>query len=103
VLILVFLGIHIYLAHFANLNEELLSWENVESRVKALPILIVDYGLLITAIFHALNGLRMVGFDFIVNNTRRRAVDVALWVIGIIAIIWGLAIFAPFLGFLGFS
>lgn len=102
-LILVFLGIHIYLAHFANLNEELLSWENVESRVKALPILIVDYGLLITAIFHALNGLRMVGFDFIVNNTRRRAVDVALWVIGIIAIIWGLAIFAPFLGFLGFS
>jgi len=103
VLILVFLGIHIYLAHFSNLNDELLSWDNVESRVKALPILVVDYGLLITAIFHALNGMRMVGFDFIVNNTKRRAVDVALWIAGIVAVIWGLAIFAPFLGFLGFS
>jgi len=103
VLILVFLGIHIYLAHFSNLNDELLSWDNVESRVKALPILIVDYGLLITAIFHALNGMRMVGFDFIVNNTKRRAVDVVLWIAGIVAVIWGLAIFAPFLGIIGFS
>jgi len=103
VLILVFLGIHIYLAHFSDLNDELLSWENVESRVKALPLLIVDYGLLITAIFHALNGLRMVGFDFIVNNAKRRAVDVVLWVAGIVAVIWGLAIFAPFLGIMGFS
>jgi succinate dehydrogenase hydrophobic anchor subunit len=103
VLILVFLGIHLYLAHFANLNDELLSWENVETRVQALPILIVDYGLLITAIFHALNGLRMVGFDFIVDKTKRRVVDVALWGAGIVAVFWGLAIFAPFLGILGFS
>ena len=102
VLILVFLGIHIYLAHFSNLNDELLSWDNVESRVKALPILVVDYGLLITAIFHALNGMRMVGFDFIVNNTKRRAVDVVLWIAGIVAVIWGLAIFAPFLHILGY-
>jgi len=103
VLILVFLAIHIYLAHFSNLNDELLSWENVESRVQALPLLIVDYGLLITAIFHGLNGLRMVGFDFIVDRTKRRAVDVALWIAGIAAVIWGLAIFAPFLGIMGFS
>ncbi len=103
VLIIVFLGIHIFLAHFANLNEELLSWDNVEMRVRALPILITDYALLITAVFHGLNGLRMVGFDFIVTKSKRRAVDAALWVAGIATVIWGLAIFAPFLGFLGFS
>ncbi|MDH4123617.1 MAG: hypothetical protein OEV21_06010 [Thermoplasmata archaeon] len=99
VLILVFLGIHIYLTHFANLDIELLDWNNVEERVQALPILIVDYGLLITAIFHGLNGLRMVAFDFILTNGRRRAIDVFLWILGIASIFWGLAIFGPFLGF----
>lgn len=99
VLIIVFLGIHIYLTHFSNLNIELLDWNNVEERVKALPILIVDYGLLITAIFHGLNGLRMIAFDFIVANMKRRIVDAAMWIVGIGSVIWGLAIFSPFLGF----
>jgi len=99
VLILVFLGIHIYLTHFANLDVELLDWNRVEERVQALPLLIVDYGLLITAMYHGLNGLRMVAFDFVVANIKRRAIDVLLWILGIFATIWGLAIFSPFLGF----
>jgi len=99
VLILVFLSIHIYLSHFSDLNADLLDWNNVSDRVQALPILLVDYGLLITAIFHGLNGLRMIAFDFIVSNGKRRLVDVGMWIVGIGSIIWGLAIFSPFLGF----
>jgi len=104
VLIIVFLGIHIFMAHFSDLTPtgEMLSWESIEGRVSSLPLLCVDYGLLVCGIFHGLNGLRMVGFDFIVNDTKRRVVDVALWVAGIAAVIWGLAIFAPFLGILGY-
>jgi len=97
VLVLVFLGIHIYLTHFANFDIELLDWGNVEERVQALPILFVDYALLITAIAHGLNGLRMIAFDFITANGKRRLADAGFWVAGIFSIIWGLAIFAPFL------
>lgn len=103
VLIIVFLGIHIFLAHFSNLSGDMLSWDSVQGRVQALPLLFVDYALLITAIFHGLNGLRMIGFDFILSNTKRRIIDVLLWILGIAAVIWGLAIFAPFLGVMGFS
>jgi succinate dehydrogenase / fumarate reductase, membrane anchor subunit len=105
VLIIVFLGIHIFMAHFSDLTPagEMLSWDSIQQRVTYLPLLIVDYGLLITAIFHGLNGLRMIGFDFVVNKTKRKAMDAALWVAGVVSVIWGLAIFAPFLGILGFD
>ena len=105
VLIIVFLGIHIFMAHFSDLTPtgDMLSWDTIENRVLSLPLLVVDYGLLITAIFHGLNGLRMVGFDFVVNKTKRKAMDVALWIAGVAAVIFGLAIFAPFLGILGFN
>lgn len=96
VLIVVFLGTHIYLTHFANFDLDLLDWTLVEERVRALPILIIDYGLLITAIFHGLNGLRMIAFDFVTANGKRKLADVGFWVLGIGAVIWGLAIFAPF-------
>ena len=104
ILIIVFLGIHLFLAHFSDLTPtgDMLSWESIDQRVNQLPILIVDYGLLITGIFHGLNGLRMVGFDFVVNKTKRKAMDVALWAAGIVGVIFGLAIFAPFLGILGY-
>ena len=102
ILIIVFLGVHLFLAHFADLNGDLLSWESIDQRVNQLPILIVDYGLLVTGIFHGLNGLRMVGFDFVVNKTKRKAMDAALWAAGIVGVIFGLAIFAPFLGILGY-
>lgn len=98
VLMVVFLGLHIWLTHFENLDEELLNWDNVENRVGSLTILLIDYGLLITVLFHAINGARMVLFDFIVAEKRRKAADVALWIVGIISTIGGIAIFAPFLG-----
>jgi len=96
VLIIVFLGTHIYLTHFASFDIELLDWTQVEARVQALPILLIDYGLLITAIFHGLNGLRMIAFDFISANGKRRLADVGFWALGIFSVIWGLAIFSPF-------
>jgi len=107
VLIIVFLGTHIILAHFSNLDpatpeDDQLSYQSIEARLAMLPILFTDYALLVTGIYHGLNGLRMVGFDFVVNRTKRRLMDGALWMVGIVAVIWGLAIFAPFLHILGY-
>jgi len=98
VLMIVFLGLHIWLVHFENLDEELLSWENVESRVQSFVILFVDYGLLITVLYHALGGVRMVAFDFVLRKGYRKTIDAGLWIVGIISSIWGIIIFAPFLG-----
>ncbi len=107
VLIIVFLGTHIVLDHFSNLNpatpeEGMLSYDSIQERLAFLPILLTDYALLITAMFHGLNGLRMVGFDFVVNKTKRKLFDLGLWAAGIFGVIWGLAIFAPFLHILGY-
>lgn len=98
VLMIVLLGLHIWLTHFASLDEELLDWDNVEDRISTLALLLVDYSLLIVVLYHALNGARMVLFDFVIRNSYRRMADAALWVVGIIATIWGIAIFAPILG-----
>jgi len=98
ILMVILLGLHIWLTHFESLDEELLDWESVENRLASIAILLIDYGLLITVLYHALNGARMVAFDFVLGNGKRRAVDVILWVIGIFATIWGIMIFAPILG-----
>lgn len=98
VLILVLLGLHIWLTHFESLDEELMDWENVESRVQSLGLLLIDYSLLIAVLYHALNGARMVLFDFVTGSGSRKGIDIALWVGGIFSVIWGIIIFAPILG-----
>jgi succinate dehydrogenase hydrophobic anchor subunit len=102
VLLIVFLGIHLYASHFMDLGdhqsgEALISFDDVTLRLDQLFYIVVDYGMLSMVLMHGLNGLRTVMFDFDMFVKRKKYVDVGLWVVGIATLIWGIVILFPFI------
>jgi len=102
VLLVVFLAIHIYADHFMDLggetgDEPLITFSDVSIRLDQLFYIVVDYGMLSMVLFHGLNGLRTVMFDFDMFAKRKRLIDVTLWVVGIATLIWGIVILLPFI------
>lgn len=101
VLLIIFLGLHIFVAHFMGAAEEvagdtLITFGDVSMRLGQLVYVVLDYGLLALVLFHGLNGARTVLFDFDMFMKRKKAVDVAVWVVGIGTLIWGILILWPF-------
>ena len=102
VLLVVFLAIHIYVAHFMGVGDEtsgdtLITFSDVSVRLDQLIYIIVDYGMLSMVLLHGLNGFRTVIFDFDMFVKRKNLVDVTLWVVGIATLIWGIVILVPFI------
>lgn len=102
VLLVVFLGLHLYVAHFMDVGAEtgeepLITFEEVSVRLDQLLYIIVDYGMLSMVLLHGLNGFRTVLFDFDMFVKRRKLIDVTLWVVGIATLIWGIVILFPFI------
>lgn len=102
VLLIVFLGLHIFVAHFMNVSEEhagetLITFGDVSMRLGQFLYIFIDYTLLALVLFHGLNGARTVMFDFDMFMKRKRAVDVGLWVLGIATLVWGIVILWPFM------
>lgn len=102
VLLVIFLGIHLYVAHFMGVSEEkpgetLITFNEVQVRLDQLIYVVVDYGMLSMVLLHGLNGLRTVMFDFDMFAKRKKFIDVGLWVLGIATLIWGIIILFPFI------
>ncbi len=96
VMLLVFLGLHLFITHFWHVGEEI-SVGSVSERLRDVSYIVVDVGMLISVLFHGLNGLRTVLFDFDMFVKRKKIVDMGLLVLGIATTIWGLVILLPFL------
>jgi succinate dehydrogenase / fumarate reductase membrane anchor subunit len=79
VLLVVLLGVHIYLDHYAQVGAE------------------IDYSMLAMVLFHGLNGTRTILFDFDIFMKRKKTVDIGLLVLGIATMIWGIVILWPFI------
>jgi succinate dehydrogenase hydrophobic anchor subunit len=102
VLLIVFLAIHIYADHFMDLNDktpgdQLITFNEVSIRLDQLLYIVVDWGMLSMVLFHGLNGLRTVMFDFDMFVKRKKMVDVGLWILGIATLVWGIIILLPFI------
>lgn len=102
VLLIVFLGLHIFVAHFMGAGKEvagqtLITFGDVSLRLGQFVYIFLDYGLLALVLFHGLNGARTVLFDFDMFMKRRKAVDVVVWVVGIGTLVWGIVILWPFI------
>ena len=89
VLLVIFLGTHLAVLHYipANLT---INFIGVAARMKDVLYIVVDGGLLIIALYHALNGLRAVLFDFNFGPTGRRNINIILWVLGVVFALLGL-------------
>ena len=88
VLLVVFLGTHLFVLHYIpdNMN---INFLGVAARFKSVLYVIVDSGLLAVALYHALNGIRNVLFDFVVDDGARRAFSSLFWLVGLAFLIWG--------------
>jgi succinate dehydrogenase / fumarate reductase membrane anchor subunit len=96
VLLLVFVGLHLFIAHFWHVGEEI-SVDNVSERLRDVAYIVVDVGMLVSVLFHGLNGLRTVLFDFDMFVKRKKMLDIGLLILGIATTIWGIVILLPFL------
>ncbi len=88
VLLLFFLGTHLAVLHYVPENMNI-SFLGVAARFKSVLYLIVDSGLLAVGLYHALNGVRNVLFDFIVSDGKRRALNILFWGVGLAFLLWG--------------
>jgi succinate dehydrogenase hydrophobic anchor subunit len=89
VILIVGLGTHLVATHILNAGE--LSYDNIAARLAAAFFIVIDVSLLAAAIFHGLNGLRMVALDYFWNSRRQRLVFAyLLWAFGIAFFVFGL-------------
>lgn len=99
VLLIVLLGVHLWVTHFADIDpDEHITVAGVETRLDQFVYVVVDYSLLAMVIYHGLNGMRTVMLDFDMFARRARAVDLALSILGIATMIWGIWVLFPFIG-----
>jgi len=86
VLLVFFLGTHFFVLHFVPGNMEI-TFLGVQTRLKSALFMIVDFGLLLTGLYHGLNGVRAVVIDW----WPRLAGTVTwfLWIIGLAATVYG--------------
>jgi len=86
--LLFFLGAHIWVLHYAAHGERI-RLDAVMDRLRSPFFAVVDTLLLATVIFHALNGIRMVLFDFGLSRGAQRTLTALLWLFGLLAFIYG--------------
>ena len=89
VVLLLALISHLVATHLLNLGQ--LSYDNIAHRLTAGYFIVIDILLLAAAIFHALNGTRMVLLDYWFTELKqRRLLDGALVLFGLAAFVYGL-------------
>ena len=89
VLVIVTIMVHLVLTHYIAIGE--LSFENIGERLAGGAVLVNDIVLLVAVVYHALNGLRMVVLDWgLTRSGGRRVFDVVLWLVGSLAIVYGI-------------
>ena len=81
VVIIVTIMVHLVLTHFVSIGE----------RLATTVVLVNDVLLLVAVVYHALNGVRMVVLDWGFSGSgARRGLDLFLWVVGILGIVYGI-------------
>ncbi len=94
--LLALLGIHMFVTHFA--DPPPLTFDKVADRFRFSPNYWpwFDSLFLLIAIFHALNGVRTILYDFRPGPRARFAITLSLWIIGLAAAAAGHYILFPY-------
>jgi succinate dehydrogenase / fumarate reductase membrane anchor subunit len=96
VVLLLCLGAHLWVLHFA-LVDEGINFSNVTARLQTPFFLILDCVLLAVVLFHALNGLRAVLLDFSLFQRLESALTWALFIVGVVTLFFGASNLLPFI------
>ena len=85
-LLILLLGAHFWVLHFVPANA-IITFGGVSARLQQVLFWIIDYGLLVTGLYHGLNGLRNVALDYWPRTNRSLAV--VLLIAGLAAAVYG--------------
>ncbi len=96
VLLVLFLGIHLWVTHFVEPGVPF-TFDSVAERMRGPLFRFVDLALLALVIYHGLNGVRMVVLDFGVGLRRAKLLTWTLILFGILGFLFGLNALWPFL------
>jgi succinate dehydrogenase hydrophobic anchor subunit len=89
VVLIVGLLTHLVATHVFNLGH--LSFLNISDRLGSTFFVVIDVSLLAAAIFHGLNGARMIVLDYwLKTRGSRLALTIGLWVLGSVTFVYGL-------------
>lgn len=97
VVLIVGLLTHLVATHVFNLGH--LSFLNISDRLGSTFFVVIDVSLLAAAIFHGLNGARMIVLDYwLKTRGSRLALTIGLWVLGSVTFVYGLWALWPWIG-----
>ncbi len=91
------LVIHFWAGHYADFGEPV-TFAGVQMKLQNAAFIIVDSLLLITVVFHGLNGVRNIALDYPSLLPRNKLVSLVLLIIGITTIVVGIYSLYPFIG-----
>ena len=94
VLLVFLLGAHFIVLHFVPASADI-TFAGVAVRLKDALFIVVDFGLLILGVYHALNGTRNVLLDYWPKAAR--AINYSFVLIGIVAVVYGTQALAIFI------
>lgn len=94
-LLLYGLTVHLIVLHVFNVGE--LGYENIAARLASGFFIFTDVLLLAAAIFHGLNGLRMVLLDYGFRGSARTGLDVVFVIFGLGALVYGVYALWPWI------
>ena len=94
--LLIFLGVHMFVTHFGGFH--ILTFAKVAERFRTAPVFWTTFDslFLIFVVFHSLNGLRTIIYDFRPGPRLRLGATILLWIIGIVTVLLGLGILIPY-------
>jgi succinate dehydrogenase cytochrome b556 subunit len=96
VLLFFALGIHTWATHFAEPGKAI-TFESVVSRMQNPLFMSVDLTLLAAAMFHGLNGVRIIALDFGIGSRGLKALTWFLAILGAVGFLFGVNALWPFL------
>lgn len=88
VLLLFFLGTHIFVLHYIPENLTI-NFLGVAARFKSVMYMFIDSGLLAASLYHGFNGVRNVLFDFVGDEGKRKFINIFLLIAGMAFFLWG--------------
>ena len=86
VLLLALLGAHFWVLHFVPANV-VITFTGVSARLQQALFWVIDYGLLVLALYHGFNGVRAVALDYWPRSDR--GLSLVLVILGLAAAIYG--------------
>jgi succinate dehydrogenase / fumarate reductase membrane anchor subunit len=96
VALIVLLGLHMIAQHFI-VPTGLRFYEDVIEWLRNPVVIVVEVSFLVFVTYHALLGVRAILFDFGFTDRTERRITMIHWVVGILTIAYGVALFAAIL------